>query len=409
MARRLDPTIKLQQILRQQLEGALQGDVLTEVRRKTQGKQIEFRERTSMICDGLQVTEQTMPELYALCNEVKEALEFTDEVIFYILGDNEINAHAYISEDADKPHIIIINSGLFNLMDNDEMKFIIGHEIGHLVNKDSYIKRLYNFLYLYINGDEEIDKAPDIIRYRMIQYNQLAEYAADRYGYGACMDLKPCVTALYKLTCGIDLKKMGVSIESLLDQNLDKATYLYNHYIISGGTHPHIPMRIHAMVMYAKCPTLKSLDEQMNMLFESIPGILHSELDHQMAIFAAAAGIKLASKDGKIEKAERDMIVEEIAKYELEPSKLLKAVQKSVDIDEEIERSLTFILEKDPSKVIEMFKYYIDLAFADKSLQVSELESIKVFANRIGLDEDAMYETIADEIRENYNSLAESL
>lgn len=403
MARRLDPTIKLQQIIRQQLEGALQGDVLTEVRRMTQGKRIEFRQRTSMICNGLQVTEQTMPELYALCNEVKEALEFTDDVNFYILGDNEINAQAYISEDADKPHIIIINSGLFNLMDSDEMKFIIGHEIGHLVNKDSYIGRLFRFIY------PEDEDAPEILLTRMKQYDQLAEYAADRYGYGACMDLKPCVTALYKLTCGIDLKKMGVSIESLLDQNLDKASYLYNHYIISRGTHPEIPMRIHAMVSYAKCPTLKSLDEQMYMLFESIPGIVHSELDHQMAVFAAAAGIKLASKDGKIEKSERDMIIEEIAKYELEPSKLLKIVQKSVDIDEEIERSLSFILDKDPSKVIEMFKYYIDLAFADKTLQAAELESIKAFANRIGLDEDDMYEAIADEIRENFCSLAESL
>lgn len=403
MARRLDPTIKLQQIIRQQLEGALQGDVLTEVRRMTQGKHIEFRQRTSMVCNGLQVTEQTMPELNALCNEVKEALEFTDNVNFYILGDNEINAQAYISEDADKPHIIIINSGLFNLMDNDEMKFIIGHEIGHLVNKDSYIGRLFSFIY------PEDEDAPKILLTRMKQYDQLAEYAADRYGYGACMDLKPCVTALYKLTCGINLKKMGVSIDSLLEQNLDKTSYLYQNFIICGGSHPEIPMRIHAMVSYAKCPTLKSLDEQMNMLFESIPGILHSELDRQMAIFAAAAGIKLASKDGKIEKTERDMIIEEIAKYELEPSKLLKVVQKAVDIDEEIERSLSFILEKDPSKVIEMFKYYIDLAFADKSLQVSELESIKVFADRIGLDEGAMYEAIADEIRENFCSLAESL
>lgn len=403
MARRLDPTIKLQQILRQQLEGALQGDVLTEVRRKTQGKHLEFRQRTAMVCNGLQVTEQTMPELYALCNEVKESLEFTDNVNFYIQGDNEINAEAYISEDADKPHIVIINSGLFNLMDNDEMKFIIGHELGHLVNKDSYIGRLFGFIY------PEDDEAPEILLIRMKQYNQLAEYAADRYGYGACMDLRPCVTALYKLTCGIDLKKMGVSIDSLLEQNLDKASYLYQNLIICGGTHPEIPMRIHAMVCYAKCPTLKALDEQMNMLFDSIPGILHSELDHQMAVFAAAAGIKLASKDGKIEKVERDMIIEEIAKYELEPSKLLKIVQKAVDIDEEIERSLSYILEKDPSKVIEMFKYYIDLAFADKTLQLSELESIKVFANRIGLDEDDMYEAIADEIRENFSSLAESL
>ena len=402
MARRLDPTIKQQVIIRNQLQGALQGEVLTEVRRATQGARIEFVERAKMAANGLKITQTTMPVLYNLCNEVKNDLEFTQDVDFYILGDSEVNASAYISEDEDKPHIIVIHSALFNLMDDLEMKYIVGHEIGHLVNKDSYIGRLYDFIY----PDEE--EAPEIISTRMNQYRQLAEYAADRYGYNACMDLGAAITALYKLICGIDLKKMGVSIDSLIEQNFDKAEELMSQGIVHISDHPDIPLRIHAMLLYAKCKTIKALEENMAILFESIPGMFHSDIDYQMALFTAASGIRLATKDGKIEKAERDMILEEIAKYDLEPSKILKKVQKE-DVDIVFEQSLSFVLDKDASRAIDMFRFYIDLSFADKVLTKEELDSVKEFGVSLGLEESLIYEKIADVIREKYWSLADGL
>ena len=402
MARRLDPTIKQQQIIRNQLQGALQGEVLAEVRRATQGARMEFVERAKMAANGLKVTRNTMPALYNICKEVKEDLEFSQKVDFYILGDSEVNAFAYISEDEDKPHIVVINSALYNLMDDMEMKYIIGHEIGHLVNKDSYIGRLYDFIY---PDDED---APEIVSTRMNQYRQLSEYAADRYGYNACMDLDASITALYKLTCGIDLKRMGVSIESLIEQNHEKVVELVSNGIIHNCDHPDIPLRIHAMILYANCKTIKALEENMELLFESIPGMYHSDTDFQMALFTAAAGIRLASKDGKMEKSERDMILEEIAKYDLEPSKILKKVQKD-NVDIVFEQSMSFILDKEPGKAIDMFKFYIDLSFADKVLNKEELDSIKEFGVSLGLEKSLIYETIADVIRENYCSIADGL
>lgn len=402
MARRLDPTIEIQQIIRKQLEGALQGDVLTEVRRATQGAQIEFEQRAQMAATGLKITENTMPALYDLCQEVKNDLEFTQDIDFYIQGDGDINAYAYISEDAGKPHIIVVNSALFNLMDDQELKYIIGHEIGHLFNKDSYIRRLFNFIYPVEEG------APEIILSRMKQYDQLAEYAADRYGYNACMDLGAAVTALYKLSCGIDLKKMEVSLDSLIDQNFDKANELINNGIINKSDHPDIPLRIHAMLLYANCKTIKALEENMAVLFESIPGMYHSDVDYQMALFSAAAGIRLAMKDGKMDKSEKDMIIEEIAKYDLEPSKIFKKVMKE-DVDTIFEQSMSFVIDKDPNKAIDMLRFYVELAFADKIFSKEELNGVMDFGRSLGLDESIIYEAIADEIREHYWSLADSL
>ena len=68
-------------------------------------------------------------------------------VFFYVTGDSTINAFSIASEDAGHPHIVNVNSELFNLMSEDELRFVIGHELGHLINQDTALKRLIYFVY----------------------------------------------------------------------------------------------------------------------------------------------------------------------------------------------------------------------------------------------------------------------
>lgn len=68
-------------------------------------------------------------------------------VDFYVTGDSTINAFSIASEDAGHPHIVNVNSELFNLMSEDELRFVIGHELGHLINQDTALKRLIYFVY----------------------------------------------------------------------------------------------------------------------------------------------------------------------------------------------------------------------------------------------------------------------
>lgn len=403
MARRLDPTIALQQLLSKQLLGALQSDVLTEVRQALQGRTIEFCQRAQMAATGLKITPQTMPSLYNLFMEVKQELEYPEDVDFYIKGSSQVNASAYISETPELPHIIIINSALFNLMDEQELKYILGHEFGHLFNKDSYLNRLYSFVY-------PDDNAPEILKTRMLQYDQLAEYAADRYGYQACMDLGACVSASYKLTCGIDLKKMNVSIDSLIEQNHEKKDNLIRNRVLNLSDHPDIPLRIHALELYANCKTLKALEEGMNELFRNIPGLTISELDEQMAIFMGAAGILMASEDGKIDRYETDLIIEEMGKYILEPSYLFKKIKKHPDLPTLLEQTVSFIIDKDEDKAEEMIQFFIKVAFADKAMSKEELDAIKDFGHKVNLDDDDIYHWIAEYVHnDNFYSLADSL
>ena len=398
----LDPTIKKQQILFEQLCSVLQADVLTEVRRATQGIVFEFSQRTEMAADSLKITSKTMPELYTTCEEVKSNIGFEEPIDFYIQGSPQVNAYSYYSEDPDKPHIVVINSALFNLMEEPELKYILGHEIGHLINKDSYIKRLYSFIY------PEEGVAPEIIETRMKQYDQLCEYAADRYGFLGCLNLEACISACYKMTSGIDLKRMNVSIDSLIEQNFDNIDILFNNRAVQQGDHPDIPLRIQALIGFAKFKSQKRLDEMMEDFYELIPGMYHGEMHQLMAQFVGSAGILLAAHDGKIDKSEKDMIIEEIAKYTLEASKEYKRILK-VGPQQQFEEAVSVILDRYPTLTGEMLSYYIKLAFADKNISKKELDAIKDFGKMIGLEEDDVYGAIRNELKENYYSIADGL
>lgn len=403
--RNLDPEIKYQTIIRNQLFGALQADVMSEVRAAADSEDIELKIRANAASRGLRVTEKTMPKLYQLFEEVKQELEYTGFVELYVIGSNEVNADSTMSEDPNKAHIIRLFSALYNLLDDDELKFILGHELGHIINEDSRLSRLYRFFY------EDEDDAPEIIMTRKNQYDTFAEYAADRYGYNACKNLKAAISAFFKMTSGLNIEKMGVDLNALLEENYSNLSYLFaNRVIFSGDEHPVDPLRIEAMWDYATCKTKKDLDSKMEDLYSLIPNWRKSYGEQLMARYCAAAGILMGQQDGKIDKWEKDMIIEEIAKYELEASKVYKEVLKSKDIQQVFDETIRELLDINEELKEDMLKFYIQMAFADKAISKNELEEIKAFGRtKLEMELPEIYDAIVKVVKEEFWSLADSL
>ena len=83
------------------------------------------------------------------------------------------------AENEEEPHIVNINSALFGLMSNDELRFVVGHELGHLINRDTALVRLIHFVF------PPNSEVPVTLQYKIRLHEQLAELVADRYGYFA--------------------------------------------------------------------------------------------------------------------------------------------------------------------------------------------------------------------------------
>lgn len=248
---RFTPTIELERQIGEQIYKALQGDVVEEVIRKTRTSTNDAYWRSNMEGHSLKVEQQLLPYLYDLCQEVKAKLAFNEKVDFYITGDSSVNAFSVSAEGEDEPHIVNINSALFDLMTTDELRFVIGHELGHLINKDTALTRLIQFVF---PPNAEV---PITLQYKIRLHEQLAELVADRYGYLATENLDVCVTAFFKMASGLDLAKMNVSIDALLADNNRRLEYFLKDKGVSRASHPVNPIRVQALNLFASSKTKK--------------------------------------------------------------------------------------------------------------------------------------------------------
>ena len=306
--RTLDPTIPLHTLLWNQISGCLQAPSTYMLLCQREGDEVDVTMRSVMEGNSLKVDDQLLGDFYKLCNEVKEKLQFKEDIDFYITGNSEVNAMSFASTDENRPHIIEINSGLFNLMSREELKFVIGHEIGHLINQDTVILRLFQFIY------PDGDSCPAFLSKRLALFRQIAELGADRYGYMACENIDACITSIFKIASGLFLEKMNVSIETLIQENQQRLEYFLKDKGKSEGSHPVNPIRIQAMSLFAKAKTQKALNEGMDELVSIMQTFIYEPIDQHLSAFVASAGLLMAGIDGKRNKNEDDAIISQLGR-----------------------------------------------------------------------------------------------
>jgi Zn-dependent protease with chaperone function len=391
----LSPTLDLERQIGQQIYTALQGSVVEEVLRKTKTSGSDTYWRSSMEGHSLKVQEELLPDFYRLCHEVKEKLQFDEKVDFYVTGDSSVNAFSVAAEDENEPHIVNVNSALFDLMTEDELRFVIGHELGHLINKDTALMRLIRFVF------PPQAETPISLQYKIRLHEQLAELVADRYGYIATENLDVCVTAFFKMASGLDLAKMNVSIDALIADNSRRLDYFLKDKGVSRASHPVNPIRVQALNLFANTKTQKKLQEGMDELISILLKIGDNELDEHMARFIASAGLIVANADNKVGQKEINQILDTLSTLKIFPSKYLEEIAQG-DIGKTFGEAVTNILTINPGLRDGMLGYMIHIVLSDQIIAKEEVDLLYQFGHDIGLSDIEVANAIAEAIQKNY-------
>lgn len=90
----------------------------------------ERRVRLFFLGAGVRVDERQFPELHRLLLDAAHVLDVEQVPEMYVVSDPFLNA---MTIGLDKP-IIVLNSGLVDLLDAEELRFVIAHELGHAVS-----------------------------------------------------------------------------------------------------------------------------------------------------------------------------------------------------------------------------------------------------------------------------------
>ena len=397
-----NPTLELERNIGKQIYDALQGEIVEEVLRKIKISSHDAYWRSAMEGHSLKVEQDLLPDVYQLCQEVKAKLNFEEAVDFYITGDSSVNAFSLAAEDQDQPHIVNINSALFDLMSRDELKFVIGHELGHLINKDSALGRLIRFVF------PPETNIPISLQYKIRLHDQLAELVADRYGYIAVENLEACVTAFFKMASGLDLAKMNVSIDALLADNSRRLEYFLNDKGLSHASHPVNPIRVQALNLYATCSCEEKLQEGMDELISILLKVGDGELDEHMAKFIASAGILVANIDDQVSEDEVKRILETLANLKVYPRQFLDEIVQG-DVIEIFNNAIQSILNINPGMREGILTYMIGIVMSDNKISRDELDFLYNFGANIGFSEMEVANAIALTIQKNFVPSIESI
>lgn len=400
---KLNPLLPLERELGKQIYQALQGPVVETILKTAKDDSGDDYWRSRMEGHCMKVEKDILPNFYKLCQEVKARLNFNEPVDFYVTGDSSLNAFSVAAEDEGKPHIVNVNSSMFDLMSDAELRFVVGHELGHIINKDSSLKRLLYFVF-----PPETTTPPITLQYKIRLHDQLAELVADRYGYLANGDLNACVTAFFKMASGLNLGKMDVSIDALLADNRKRLDYFLKGKGLSRYDHPVNPIRVQAINLFATAKNDEVLEEGMEELISILLKVGNGPLDEDLSVFIASAGLIVANADNNIDDKEIEHIIQNLANLQIFPKRFLDAVAQA-DIPKLFNTSVQNILSQNPGMRDGILSYMIGLVLSDKEIAMDEIGFIYAFGNNIGFSDKEISVKFAEMIQRNYIPSLESI
>lgn len=372
--------LPLEEMLRDQIYNALQGDVVEQILKLAKVRKSENYWRNVLEGHSFKVDEKISGKLYKMFHEVKEKLGFEDAVDFYISGNADVNAFALSGSEEGEPHIINVNSSLIQLMTDDELRFVIGHEMGHLINKNTDLLRLINFVF------PDPANVPALLAHKIRLWNQLSELIADRYGFMAISNLEVCISAFFKMSSGLDADRVDLHIESFLIENDKRLEYFRKDTGLNYASHPINPIRVKAIELFSQSDRFgpvtensineEQLHDKLGELIIILMKIRSSKFDFHLAHFIASAGLIVADSDDNVEDVEIDAIIQNLSEFMIFPKSFLENLSKSGKIAEVFKESVTEILEINPSEREDMLQYLISIVMADRELKHDEVELI---------------------------------
>jgi Zn-dependent protease with chaperone function/RNA polymerase subunit RPABC4/transcription elongation factor Spt4 len=192
---------------------------------------------------ALHVSERQRPDIYALVNECRRYVDIPSDTRVFIIQSPILNAYAF---GLGKPYSIVLHSALIKNLDRDELKSVIGHEMGHIKFGHTNILSLIGVLGGQTFG---IPLVGMLIRYAFLFWERTTEFTADRAGLVACGHLDKAVSTELKLGVGPELAEEVDMRELAQTWRAEKGNILGTFGEMQ-STHPMMLTRIQKMIEF---------------------------------------------------------------------------------------------------------------------------------------------------------------
>ena len=215
--------------------------------------------------NSIHITPLVTPVISKSIDKVIKRLQIPPSSIkAYVYASPEIQATCYAGNDVDC--VIRLSSGLIDILENNELEFVIGHEIGH---------------FLYSHGlAASLNNNNESLEFSIKQRAQ--EISADRIGLLASESLDASIRAMMKTISGLTTKYLKFNIAAFLSQLSNTAKY--KSQISINSSHPSWLIRCRALLWFSMSETFKSGEKnyqpnEIDKLNAKIQSDIHKYID----------------------------------------------------------------------------------------------------------------------------------
>lgn len=220
--------------------------------------------------EGFRVTRETYPRLYSLYEKAMDRLNMQKEPKLLLKHDYEYNAYA---TGINEPYIVVNSASVQDATD-EELLYLVGHELGHINSGHVLYHNLAARLGSELNGIFK-GLAPLIstgLMYSLYDWRRKSELTADRAGAIAAGGTEYAVKyRIRTMGRGACSNYVNFSVENVLDQYEDfdlSKDSVVGKLIYAMQTlnqdHPWSILRVKALVDWAETDQYRSILDRVN-------------------------------------------------------------------------------------------------------------------------------------------------
>lgn len=207
--------------------------------------------RLAFQANAVLVSDRQFPRVNAIYKEVCKTLDVPGEYDLFISQTPMVNAGAY---GMDEP-FIILNSGTIILLEDDELAYVLGHEVGHIMSGHVLYRTMMQLLIQLANiGFPIVGLAARAVLMALLEWYRKSELSCDRAGLLAVQDPQLVMRSMMKMAGGIPGSTRPETGEMNLDAFIvqaeeyktggDVADHVFKILNLLGTTHPFYVLRV---------------------------------------------------------------------------------------------------------------------------------------------------------------------
>ena len=356
----------------------------------------------ALIAGTVRVTPILAPRLTGLFGEVRKQLDFHEDVQLFLAGEPMINAAAIHSPGEGVPHAVMLTSPAVERMTDDELRFVLGHEIGHLAYRH-YRALLVDQALRDSDGDSVM---PPLLVARMSSWNRLCELSADRAGMLASSgELQTMVSAFFKIETGLGPEHLRFDLQAFLDQ-LAELREIGRKELLARYSHPATPVRARALQLFAGrwgddwAERRESLDEEVLRIAHVMEYEVTEPDEVHARDFILAGGLLVAHADGQeVGQDQWELLVDQLLPYVPDPEGALAGFESFEELEQLFGETAEWLREHAGSERFGLFNVLCHLAAVDGEIHPGEREFLYGAADLMAIPRKAASEALYDVLR----------